>query len=37
MAAILNAPLAIMEKRRLGNADRTETLTLSEKYPAKPP
>ncbi len=28
MAAILDAPLAIMEKRRLGNADRTETLNV---------
>ena len=28
LAAKLNAPLAIMEKRRLGNADRTETLNV---------
>ncbi len=28
LAAILNAPLAIMEKRRVGNADRTETLNV---------
>jgi len=28
MAAKLNAPLAIMEKRRLGNIDRTETLNV---------
>ncbi|MFC1871602.1 ribose-phosphate diphosphokinase [Chloroflexota bacterium] len=28
MAAKLNAPLAIMEKRRLGNADQTETLNI---------
>ncbi len=28
LAAILNAPLAIMEKRRIGNADRTETLNV---------
>jgi ribose-phosphate pyrophosphokinase len=28
MGARLNAPLAIMEKRRLGNADRTETLNV---------
>lgn len=28
MAEKLNAPLAIMEKRRLGNADRTETLNI---------
>ncbi len=28
MAAKLNAPLAIMEKRRLGNDDRTETLNV---------
>lgn len=27
-AARLDAPLAIMEKRRLGNADKTETLTV---------
>jgi len=28
LAERLNAPLAIMEKRRLGNADRTETLNV---------
>jgi ribose-phosphate pyrophosphokinase len=28
LAEKLNAPLAIMEKRRLGNADRTETLNV---------
>jgi ribose-phosphate pyrophosphokinase len=28
LAAKLNAPLAIMEKRRLGNADKTETLNV---------
>jgi ribose-phosphate pyrophosphokinase len=28
MAERLNAPLAIMEKRRVGNADRTETLNV---------
>jgi ribose-phosphate pyrophosphokinase len=28
MAERLNAPLAIMEKRRVGNADRTETLNI---------
>jgi len=28
LAAKLNAPLAIMEKRRLGNVDRTETLNV---------
>ena len=28
IAARLNAPLAIMEKRRIGNADRTETLNV---------
>jgi ribose-phosphate pyrophosphokinase len=28
MAEKLNAPLAIMEKRRVGNADRTETLNI---------
>ncbi len=28
LAARLNAPLAIMEKRRLGNADQTETLNV---------
>jgi len=28
LAAILDAPLAIMEKRRIGNADRTETLNV---------
>jgi ribose-phosphate pyrophosphokinase len=28
LAAGLNAPLAIMEKRRLGNVDRTETLNV---------
>ena len=28
MAAKLNAPLAIMEKRRLGNIDKTETLNV---------
>jgi ribose-phosphate pyrophosphokinase len=28
LAEKLNAPLAIMEKRRLGNADRTETLNI---------
>ncbi len=28
LAAKLNAPLAIMEKRRLGNADQTETLNV---------
>jgi ribose-phosphate pyrophosphokinase len=28
LAASLNAPLAIMEKRRLGNEDRTETLNV---------
>ena len=28
MAAKLNAPLAIMEKRRVGNADQTETLNV---------
>ncbi|MFC1965501.1 ribose-phosphate diphosphokinase [Chloroflexota bacterium] len=28
LAAFLNAPLAIMEKRRLGNADQTETLNV---------
>jgi ribose-phosphate pyrophosphokinase len=28
LAERLNAPLAIMEKRRLGNADRTETLNI---------
>jgi len=28
MAAKLNAPLAIMEKRRLGNVDKTETLNV---------
>jgi ribose-phosphate pyrophosphokinase len=28
MAAKLNAPLAIIEKRRLGNADRTEALNI---------
>ncbi len=28
MAARLNAPLAIMEKRRLGNIDKTETLNV---------
>ncbi len=28
MAARLNAPLAIVEKRRLGNADQTETLNI---------
>jgi ribose-phosphate pyrophosphokinase len=28
IAARMNAPLAIMEKRRLGNDDRTETLTV---------
>ncbi len=28
MAAKLNAPLAIMEKRRVGNADRAETLNV---------
>jgi ribose-phosphate pyrophosphokinase len=28
VAAKLNAPLAIMEKRRVGNADRTETLNV---------
>jgi ribose-phosphate pyrophosphokinase len=28
LAAKLNAPLAIMEKRRIGNADRTETLNV---------
>ena len=28
LATKLNAPLAIMEKRRLGNADRTETLNV---------
>jgi len=28
LAAKLNAPLAIMEKRRLGNEDRTETLNV---------
>ncbi|MFH1647287.1 MAG: ribose-phosphate pyrophosphokinase [Chloroflexota bacterium] len=28
LAAKLNAPLAIMEKRRLGNADRTQTLNV---------
>jgi len=28
LAAKLNAPLAIMEKRRLGNADQTETLNI---------
>jgi ribose-phosphate pyrophosphokinase len=28
IAARMNAPLAIMEKRRIGNDDRTETLTV---------
>jgi ribose-phosphate pyrophosphokinase len=28
LAAKLNAPLAIMEKRRIGNADKAETLTV---------
>ncbi|MFC1940206.1 ribose-phosphate diphosphokinase [Chloroflexota bacterium] len=28
LAALLNTPLAIMEKRRLGNADQTETLNV---------
>ncbi|HEY55462.1 MAG TPA: ribose-phosphate pyrophosphokinase [Dehalococcoidia bacterium] len=28
LAAILNAPLAIMEKRRVGNVDRAETLNI---------
>ena len=28
LATKLNAPLAIMEKRRIGNADRTETLNI---------
>jgi ribose-phosphate pyrophosphokinase len=28
LAARMNAPLAIMEKRRVGNADRTETLNV---------
>ncbi len=28
LAAMLNAPLAIMEKRRLGNEDKTETLNV---------
>ncbi|MDP2931611.1 MAG: ribose-phosphate pyrophosphokinase [Chloroflexota bacterium] len=28
MAARLNAPLAIIEKRRMGNADKTETLNI---------
>src|SRR4030042_761396 len=28
LAAKLDAPLAIMEKRRVGNADRTETLNI---------
>jgi ribose-phosphate pyrophosphokinase len=28
LAARLNAPLAIMEKRRMGNADQTETLNV---------